>query len=167
MFFFGIKTEFLLAERLLKKAFSIMFLKVGNYINKRGRQTSEGYTILSAHFTMVGSAPRRMAERSSRNSQKYFFFNLLPLDSAWIIKAGPKWKCPACGCLDAHFLSGKCSGYSDDQNRDGGFFDHPFGSAADEDIGDDPQALGAHDDEITITFLGCLKDNFGGCSGFD
>jgi hypothetical protein len=45
--------------------------------------------------------------------------------------------------------------------------DHPFGGAADQDIGNDALAVGAHDDEITILFFGCLDDNFGGCSGFD
>ena len=34
--------------------------------------------------------------------------------------------------------------------------DHPFGSAADQDIGDDTLAVGAHDDEITILFF-CLQ----------
>jgi hypothetical protein len=32
--------------------------------------------------------------------------------------------------------------------------DHPFCSAADQDVGDAAMAVGAHDDEITILFLG-------------
>jgi hypothetical protein len=36
--------------------------------------------------------------------------------------------------------------------------DHPFGSAADQDIGNAALAVGAHDDEITILFLGKRVD---------
>ena len=58
-------------------------------------------------------------------------------------------------------------GQSNDQNRDRGLSDHPFGSAADQDIGDGAMAVGAHDDEIAILFYRCLNYYFGGCSVFD
>jgi len=38
---------------------------------------------------------------------------------------------------------GGCSGQSNDQNRDRGLSDHPFGGAADQDIGDATVAVGA------------------------
>jgi hypothetical protein len=44
---------------------------------------------------------------------------------------------------------------------------HPFGGAADQDIGDGAVAVGAHDDEITILFFRCLDDNFSRVSVFD
>ena len=60
-----------------------------------------------------------------------------------------------------------CLRQSDDQNRDGGIFDHPFGGAADEDIGEGAVTVGAHDNEITILFLCGFSYNFSRCSIFD
>jgi hypothetical protein len=62
---------------------------------------------------------------------------------------------------------GGCSGQSNDQNRDRGLSDHPFGGAADQDIGDATVAVGAHDDEITLTILRGLDYNFSRISVFD
>ena len=60
-----------------------------------------------------------------------------------------------------------CLRQSDDQNRDGGIFDHPFSGAADQDIGDGAVAVGAHNNQITISFPGGFNDNFGGDAVFD
>ena len=51
----------------------------------------------------------------------------------------------------------ECSGQSNDQNRNRGLSDHPFGGAADQDISD--AAVGTHDDEIPFLFLCCLDDD--------
>lgn len=61
----------------------------------------------------------------------------------------------------------ECSGQSNDQNRNRGLPDHPFGGAADQDIGDSAVAVGAHDDEITLLFLRGLDDKFSRVSVFD
>ena len=61
----------------------------------------------------------------------------------------------------------ECSGQSNDQNRNRGLSDHPFGSTADQDIGDRAVAVGTHNDEITILFFGCFDYNFSRVSVFD
>jgi len=52
----------------------------------------------------------------------------------------------------------ECSGQSNDQHRNRGLSDHSFCGAADQDIGDAAAAVGAHDDEIAILFLGKRVD---------
>ncbi len=44
--------------------------------------------------------------------------------------------------------------------------DHPFGSAAHQDLGENPLAAGSHDDEITIPFFCRLNDRFSRRSAF-